>query len=79
MLAWLQAKLVRSAIEDALAAVKRAHPLELLSLFEQRMRCLRYMGKCAMTAAASQECNAHEHLADSVHLNVDELYSQGRG
>ena len=49
-LAWVQTKLVRRAIEEALAAVKRANPLELLSLFEQRMSCLGHIARCALTA-----------------------------
>lgn len=46
----MQTKLVHGAIEEALAAVKRANPLELLSLFEQRMCCLGHIARCAGTA-----------------------------
>lgn len=80
-----QARLVKAAMRDALAQLKRARPLALFNAFEQRMSHLGTMAGalacivgrsspgCRMQACAALQCSLPE-LADAVqvcgHLQV---------
>ncbi|BDA47421.1 hypothetical protein COCOBI_10-2690 [Coccomyxa sp. Obi] len=51
----LEAKLVKSAVEDVLLSIKQSRPLTMMSPFEQRMACLSHISRSIAGIVSSSE------------------------